>query len=175
MWREYFCASNVSEVLDVLAERGESARIIAGGTDLLIEVERKIRTDVTTLIDITRIPELDRIVLDEKDVIHLGPLVTHNHCVALKLITEKALPLAQATVGVGAPQIRNRGTIAGNLITASPANDTITPLVAMNAEVVLRSRTGERVVPLQEFYTGVRMTVMRSDEMLVDIRFPALQ
>jgi carbon-monoxide dehydrogenase medium subunit len=175
MWHEYYSVTNTSEVLNILAERGKSARIIAGGTDLLIEIERKIHTDIEILIDITRIPGLDRILLDEDDVIHLGPLVTHSHCVASKIILEKALPLSQATIEVGAPQIRNRGTIAGNLITASPANDTITPLIAMDAEIVLRSQSAERIVPLQDFYSGVRKTVMKPDEMLVDIRFSALK
>ena len=112
MWREYFSAKKIEEVLDILAKRRERARIIAGGTDLLLEIERKIRTDIKILIDISRIPDLDKIVLDEDDVIHMGPLVTHSHCVQSKLISERALPLAQAAIEVGAPQIRNRGTVA---------------------------------------------------------------
>jgi carbon-monoxide dehydrogenase medium subunit len=174
MWHDYINVTSVEDTLKLLSERRENARIIAGATDLMLEIERGIRVDIDTLIDVTRIPGLEEISLDQDGVIHLGPLVTHNHCVASKIIREKALPLAQAAWEVGSPQIRNRGTIAGNIITASPANDTITPLMALGALVTLRSRTQERVVPLSRFYLGVRKTVMEPDEMLVDISFPAM-
>ncbi len=174
MWREYITASNIEEALDILAARGSAARIIAGATDLMLELENGTRKGIETLIDITRIEGLNEIVLDNEGVIHLGPLVTHNQCVDSKLIVEQAFPLAQAAWEVGAPQIRNRGTIAGNLITASPANDTITPLMALGAKVTLRSASAERIVPLDEFFTGVRETVMKSDEIMVDISFRAL-
>ena len=174
MWREYYNLTSVEEALDILSERQEKARVVAGATDLMLEMERGLRVDIETLLDVTRIPGLDEIALDEDGVIHLGPLVTHNHCVASKIIREKALPLAQAAWEVGSPQIRNRGTIAGNLITASPANDTITPLMALGALVTLRSRTKERTISLSRFYLGVRKTVMQPDEMLVDISFPAM-
>ena len=101
-------------------------------------------------------------------------MVTHNHVVASKLLREQAIPLAEACWQVGAPQIRNRGTIAGNLITGSPANDTISPLMALDASVTLRSKKAERVIPLSEFFQGVRKTLLAADEMLVDIQFTAL-
>jgi xanthine dehydrogenase iron-sulfur cluster and FAD-binding subunit A len=175
MWQEYLNAKSIDEVLSCLDKRGEQARIVAGATDLILELERGVRKGIKTLVDITRIPDLDSIRLDEDGIIHLGPLVTHNQCVASRLIRERAYPLARAAWEVGAPQIRNRGTVAGNLITASPANDTITPLMALNASVTLANIDGERRIALQEFYTGVRKTIMQPDEMLVDISFPALK
>lgn len=174
MWHEYINATSTDEVIKILADKKERARIVAGGTDLILELERGVRKGIDTLIDVTRIPTLQQITIDQDDIIHLGALVTHNDCAASRLIRDKAYPLARAAWEVGAPQIRNRGTIAGNLITASPANDTITPLMALDASVTLLSTRGRRAVPLKEFYTGVRKTVMQPDEMLVDIFFQAM-
>lgn len=175
MWTEYINAVSIAQVTQILAEKGPAARIVAGGTDLILELERGARAGIETIIDISRIPGLDTISLDEDGVIHLGALVTHNHCAASKLIREQAYPLARAAWEVGAPQIRNRGTVAGNLITASPANDTITPLMALEAAVTLQSARGVRRVQLRDFYTGVRKTVMQPDEMLVEISFKGLK
>ncbi|MDD5467645.1 MAG: FAD binding domain-containing protein [Anaerolineales bacterium] len=175
MWHETISVASVGEAVAILAERGERARIVAGATDLILEIERGVRGGIETLVDVTRVAGLDQTALDEQGVIHLGPLVTHNACAASRLLVERAFPLAQAAWQVGAPQIRNRGTIAGNLITASPANDTIPPLIALGASVSLLSSRGQRSVPLSQFYTGVRTTVMRPDEMLVDIAFPAMR
>src|SRR5579859_6386464 len=175
MWQSYQSVTSLDEALSLLAEKREQARIVAGATDLILELERGVRKGITTLVDITRVPGLTHITLDAEGAIHLGPLVTHNHCVDSKLIVERALPLAQACWEVGAPQIRNRATVAGNLITASPANDTITPLMALDAVLTLVSVRGQRQVALRDFYTGVRRTVMQPDELLADIAFAALK
>jgi xanthine dehydrogenase iron-sulfur cluster and FAD-binding subunit A len=175
MWNETITVNSLDEAVRILHQRGEAARIVAGATDLILEIERGVRKGVDTLIDISRVPDLDKIALDEDGMIHLGAMVTHGQCAASKLIIEQAFPLARAAWEVGAAQIRNRGTVAGNLITASPANDTIPALMAMGAEVLLRSVQGERIIPLEQFYTGVRRTVMHPDEVMVDIRIPGLK
>jgi carbon-monoxide dehydrogenase medium subunit len=174
MWQEYFTPKSLDEAIELLDRFAPSARIIAGGTDLILELERSQRPDTHILIDISRIPDLDQIILEDGGQIHIGPLVTHNHCAGSKLLVKHGFALARACWEVGAPQIRNRATVAGNLITASPANDTIPALMILEAEVTLRSAKGERVVPLSEFYTGVRKTIMQPDEFLTDITFNAL-
>lgn len=174
MWSEYILASGIEEVLKILSQNGDGINLIAGGTDLVLDLEQNFSTQDLRLVDISRIGGLDQIYQDSDGWIHLGPLVTHNLALSSDLVVELAFPLAQACWQVGAPQIRNRATIAGNLITASPANDTITPLMALGARVTLKSLSGERVVDLKDFYKGIRKTVLKPDEMLLDISFPAL-
>ncbi len=202
MWHTYYQPTTLSEALALLSQHGEQARVIAGGTDLIIELERGVRRQ-QVLIDITRIPGLDGIELGTgldtapagtgfdtppaaaatqptptrpaEDEIALGPLVTHNDVAASALLVARAFPLAQASWEVGAPQIRNRGTVAGNLITASPANDTITPLWALDGAVTLASQQrGQRRLPFEQFFLGVRRTAMQPDEMLTAIHLRAL-
>lgn len=172
MWQTYLQPHSLDDALRLLAEHGADARLVAGGTDIVVELSRGIRP-TSTLIDITRIDEL-RGIRERDGVITLGALTTHNNVIASALCREKLTPLAEACWEVGAPQIRTRGTIAGNLVTASPANDTITPLIALDADVVIASVRGERVLPLRDFYLGVRRTALAADELVREIRVPAL-
>jgi len=171
-WQIYYTPTSVEETLRLLADHGSDARLIAGGTDLLIELERGIRR-ASVLIDISRVPGLDGIALED-DALRIGPLVTHNRLVASQIVAKRAGVLAQAAWTVGAPAIRNRGTLGGNLITASPANDTIPALWVLGAHLVLRSVRGERTVPIAEFYRGVRQVDLAPDEMLVEVRVPPM-
>ncbi|MBA3530421.1 MAG: FAD binding domain-containing protein [Ardenticatenales bacterium] len=173
LYNQYFAPASVDEALALLAEHGERARVLAGGTDLIVELDRGVR-HLDAIIDITRIMGLDHIE-EEAGTITLGPLVTHNQAANDERVLARAFPLAQAAWEVGSPQLRNRGTVVGNLITASPANDTIPPLLALGARVVLGSAArGERTVSLDDFYTGFRKVDLSPDEMVLRIEIPAL-
>jgi carbon-monoxide dehydrogenase medium subunit len=174
MWHTYFAPRAIAEALEILARYGADCRLIAGGTDLILELERGVRKQ-EILVDISRIPELADIVYSD-ETLDLGANVTHNQVVGSAEAVAHAFPLARACGQVGAPQIRNRGTVAGNCVTASPANDTITPLWAMDATFTLASRDrGERTLSCAEFFRGVRRTALQPDEMLVRITVPALK
>ena len=174
MYRFYVSPTTLADALELKAEHGAAARFIAGGTDLLIELTRDKSAESAQvgLIDLTRIPGMAEI-WEEDGALHLGPLVTHNQCVRSRLIVEEAFPLARACWEVGAPQIRNRATIVGNLVTASPANDTIVPLLALDASVRVESgERGSRTLPLAQFFRGVRRVDLAADEMLTRISIP---
>jgi len=173
LWDVYYTVTSLEDAVQLMAQHKHKGRIVAGGTDLLVELRNNMRQP-SALIDITRVGGLDSIKLGEDGLIHLGPMVTHAQAAASPLLQDQAMFLAQTCWGVGGPQLRNRGTIAGNVITATPANDTLTTLWALAAQLTLRSKRGDRLVPLREFCTHVRCTTLEPDEVLVDIAFPPL-
>jgi len=167
----YDVVDSVEAACELLAEHGERARLIAGGTDLLLELERGGRTDVRHLIDVSRIPGASHIAISD-DMISLGFATTHAQVIGSDVLVEHALPLAQASAEVGSPQLRNRATVVGNLVTASPANDTISALMALDAELLVRSRDSTRTISVGDLYTGFRTTVLRPDEMVSQVLIP---
>jgi carbon-monoxide dehydrogenase medium subunit len=173
MWQEYVNAGTTQQVLALLAEKGSNARIIAGGTDLIIELEQGLHDSIQTLIDISRVEELSRISLED-DTIRIGAGVTHNQCLVDDNVLDYAFPLALASWEVGAPQIRNTGTVVGNLVTASPANDTIVPLYALNARLEVQSLGNTRIIDIKDFYTGVRKHVLQPDELVTAVLIPRM-
>ncbi len=175
MWKNYICTSSIDETLALLTENKGKAKLISGGTDLVLELEKGLYPQNELLIDVSRISGLDEIRLDEDDIIHIGAMATHNHVVNSKIIREYAPLLAQACLSVGSPQIRNRGTVVGNLVTASPANDTISPLMALDASLLIKSASSLRTVRLADFYTDVRKTILQPDEMVIEVFFKKLE
>ena len=162
----------LADALGSLA-RDPEIRPIAGGTDLLLDLHRGGPGDPVRLLDLTGIDEL-RGVTVTGGTVRLGALTTHNDVAGHPELPVVALPLAQACLEIGSPQLRNRATVAGNLATASPANDTISALLAMDATITLASVRGERTLRLDEFFTGFRSTVLAPDELITSIDVPAL-
>ena len=142
--------ANLAEALDALAGAGPETRLVAGGTDLMVELGRGVKP-AGRLIDLTALEDELRFVTTRPGALTFGALTTHNDVLEGEAFRQAALPLVQACAEVGAPQIRARGTIAGNLVTASPANDTITALVALEAEVELAGRDGRRRLAVEHF------------------------
>ncbi|MGI9646868.1 MAG: FAD binding domain-containing protein [Ilumatobacteraceae bacterium] len=169
----YVAPGSLDDVLAFLADDSTTSRLVAGGTDLLVELDRGEHAGTDVLVDLGRIPGLADISLDH-DVLRIGALVTHNQVVASDLCRTRALPLAQACHEVGSPQLRNRATVVGNVVTASPANDTISALLALGASVEVESVAGRRVVPLTDFITGFRATDLAPGELVTGLTVPAL-
>ncbi|GIS99190.1 MAG: carbon-monoxide dehydrogenase medium subunit [Acidimicrobiales bacterium] len=150
------------------------ALVIAGGTDLMVEVNRGTRS-VCNVVAVDRVPELQGWSLegDRSNVLRLGAGTTCADLAEPSLA--KLVPaLAQAARTVGSPQIRNAATLGGNLATASPAGDMLPVLAALDAEVELRSSTGTRHLPLDEFVVGVKVNALVPGELITAIRVPVL-
>ena len=153
MWREYLFPKSVDQTLEWLTRYKGDARIIAGGTDLVLQ-SKEGRCPSTVMVDITRIPGLSEIQ-EQDGYIRIGALATHGQVAASSLIQEKAGPLAQACGAVGGPQIRNMGTLVGNVVTALPAADGAVALFALDAEAEVASPAGCRWEQISQVYEAV--------------------
>lgn len=166
----YFAPISIAEALSLLDKYKDEAKIIAGGTDLMVMLSDR-EVSPRYIVDISNSKELGKIE-DGKDFLRIGALTTHSVLESSRLIREKANILSEAAHQVGSVQIRNRGTIGGNLVNASPAADLAPALLALNANLKLVKSSGERLVPVEKFFTGVNRTVIGSNELLTEIQIP---
>jgi len=168
---EYTAPAGLAEALQVKQERGAAARVIAGGTDLILRMRDKVLSP-SLLIDLRKI--------SLHDIRHEGGETRLGACVSLTQVLESAAinsrypALCAACREFAGPPIRNRATLGGNIVNASPAADLVPPLIAYDATILLSSTGGDRVLPLVEFFTGPGQSVMQPDEILTEIRLPEL-
>jgi carbon-monoxide dehydrogenase medium subunit len=167
---EFSSPSSLSEGLKLLAQYGGRAKVIAGGTDLLVQMKSKLAVP-QQVISLLRIPEL-RGMGKKGRKLRIGALVKHAALENSPHLQDGWGILAAAAHKIGSPQIRNLGTVGGNLCNASPAADTAPPLLVLGAEVVLSGKKRERRVPLDSFFTGAGKTTLAQDEILREILIP---
>lgn len=147
--------------------------VLAGGTDFLVKWKNNL-IDPQRAINILKLTEL-KFIRQEKGQLIIGPLMTHQELTESDLVRKHAPILAAACAQVGSLQIRNRGTLGGNLVTASPAGDTLPALVVANASLTLRSAHAERVVSIRDFFNGPGKTILQPGELLTAITVPCLE
>lgn len=166
---EFHQPAGLAEALGLLADFGGEAKILAGGTDLLVHLKHK-RLKPAHLVSLEAVGGLSEVSANGE--VTVGARTTIARLMEDPVVREHGGVLAQAAGNLGSPLIRNRATLGGNLASARPAADTAPPLMALRARVVLKSRSGEREVPLDEFFQGPGQSVLRPDEILTGVRFP---
>ena len=169
---DYKIPASIQEACGLLWKAGGKAKLIAGGTDLVIGL-RSGDQNPPLIIDITRIDELRRIE-ERNGMISIGAAATHSEIALSPLIKKCAKVLSDAASEIGSPQIRNLGTIGGNIVNASPAADTLPPLMVLNAIGRVVSREGEKQVPIYQLFKGAYETNLKPHELLVRVTFQEL-
>ena len=165
---QYFEPATLAEAVLILGRYKGSASVLAGGTDLLVEIKEHLRR-AAQVVNIKRIPGMEMLSFDPRSGLRIGALVTARQ-IELSSDVEKHYPgLLQAVRELGSIQVRNRATVVGNICRASPSADTLPPLIADGASL----KTSRRTVLLEEFFTGPGKTVLAADEIVTAIEIPA--
>jgi CO/xanthine dehydrogenase FAD-binding subunit len=166
----YVSAKDVAHAVALLGEHGAKAKILAGGTDLLVELKHAVHNP-EIIVDVSRLAELKEIVIAD-DGLHIGALATHTDIMNAPIISGMFPALVEAAHSIGAVQTRNLGTLGGNLITCVPSVDSGPALIALDAVVTVASAEGERRMPLAELFVGPRKTSLKPGDLLIDIIIP---
>ncbi|MGH7535766.1 MAG: FAD binding domain-containing protein [Gemmatimonadales bacterium] len=167
---DYHRAGTVAEALQLLERHGDGAKILAGGQSLLPLLKLRLGT-VTDLVDIGGIAELEYIK-EEGGFLRLGAGTREAALERSELIRDKYPILLDTALVIADPLVRNRATVGGNLAHADPANDHPATMLALGAAVVARGRSGERTIPIEQFFTGIFSTALAPGEILTEIRIP---
>lgn len=175
LWEKYHRPQTIDDALAHLRQHDGRARILAGGTDLLLEMQQGHRPSVEAMVDVTAIPEMTRIRHDEQHgLIELGAAVTHTQIVKSDLITRQATCLVESCGVIGGPQVRNVATLGGNVAHALPAADGTTALVVLDAEAEIAASTGRSWRPILSLFKGPGISAVdQSRELITRFRFPA--
>ena len=168
---EYIAVHTIAEACDALAAHGAETRLLAGGTDLLIELRRGSKKAPRVVLDISGVAEMAGIA-ESGAHITLGPLTTHAELARSELLLEFAPLLGEAAAAIGSPQIRARATVGGNIMNAAACADTVPPLIALGATVTLQSKAGCRELALADLFVKPYQTRANADELLTAVRFP---
>ena len=169
---EYLSPKTIDKALDLLDKyKDKNIKILAGGTDLLVKMKTS-DLKIDYLINIKNISELN--FIDTVDGLKIGAVTPLSHIIREEKVKMKYSALYEGIISMAAPAIRNMGTIAGNLGNASPAADTVPPLIAYGTKVKLRSKRGERTVLVEDFITGVGKTIIKPDELISEIIIPEI-
>jgi CO/xanthine dehydrogenase FAD-binding subunit len=171
---DYLEPNTIDEALSMLSQYKGRAKVIAGGTDILPKLKEREIEVPEYIIDLKGISDLDYIKYDEVGGLSLGALVTIHAVETSPIVQERFGVLCQAAESMASTQVRNRGTLAGNLCNAVPSADTAPALLTLEASLKLTSRKGERIVNVEDFFTGPNETVLTDEEILQEIHVPNL-
>lgn len=169
---DYADPSTLAEARALLIEHGEAASLMAGGTDLLVEIKEQLRRP-RLVIDLKRIPGLDSLQVDADGALRFGALVTARRLETDARVRARWPGLHQALAELGSIQVRHRATVVGNICRASPSADTLPPLIADGAVLHLHGAAGDRAVAMEAFFTGPGRTVLKAGEIVLQLRVPA--
>ena len=168
---EFLQPKSIAEAIAMRVEHGDRLVVYNGGTDIVIQLrDRLIAPDY--VMDVKKIPGLHEITFSEKEGLFIGACVTMNEIGGNEAVRTHYPFLAEAALSVGSKQVRNRATSVGNIVNASPLCDTGTPLYAADVVMCLEGPNGKREVPIREFITFVRRTVLQKDEIVTGIKVP---
>jgi len=169
---EYHAPTSVEGAVELLSKYGEEARLLAGGTDLLVKMKQRL-VEPKYIINIKKIKELAGIN-ERKDGIHIGAATKLRTIERSKMIKEKLPVLHEAVISIGSVQIRNMATIGGNLCNASPSADSATALLALDAKARIFGPEGATIIPLEKFFVGPGQTILKPNEIMVEVSSPHL-